>query len=100
CLKYEVDRENRLEVQVRRNASQVGGGALPNQDLPTCVVAVNSPEVSTHSIERSLRNNRPPIIARIESDHYLLDVRTLDPQCFQVIQQAFRDFLGSPMPNE
>lgn len=96
----EVDRENRLEVQVRRNASQVGGGALPNQDLPTSVVAVNSPEVSTHSIERSLRNNRPPIIARIESDHYLLDVRTLDPQCFQVIQQAFRDFLGSPMPNE
>jgi L-seryl-tRNA(Ser) seleniumtransferase len=89
-----VDQENRLHVQVRQNSSQVGGGALPNQDLPTYVVAVTSAHMSTHSIEMGLRNNQPPIIGRIESDHYLMDVRTLQPEAFPVIQQAFQRILG------
>jgi len=92
----EADQENRLQVQVRQNSSQVGGGALPNQDLPTYVVAVTSPHMSTHSIETGLRNNKPPIIGRIESDHYLMDVRTLQPEAFPVIQQAFQCILGEP----
>jgi L-seryl-tRNA(Ser) seleniumtransferase len=96
----EVDQENQLHVQVRQNSSQVGGGALPNQDLPTYVVAVASPHRSTQSIETGLRNNTPPIIGRIESDHYLLDVRTLQPEAFPVIQQAFQRILGKPGPDE
>jgi L-seryl-tRNA(Ser) seleniumtransferase len=90
----EVDQENRLHVQVQQNSSQVGGGALPNQDLPTYVVVVASPDMSTQSIEAGLRNNTPPIIGRIESDHYLMDVRTLEPEAFLIIQQAFQRILG------
>jgi L-seryl-tRNA(Ser) seleniumtransferase len=92
----EVDRENRLQVSVRQKSSQVGGGALPNQDLPTYVVAVASRHISTQSIEMSLRNNNPPIIGRIESDQYLMDVRTLQPEVFPVIQRAFQRILGEP----
>ena len=40
-----------------------------------------------------MRTNQPPIIGRIEADHYLMDLRTLQPEEFPVIQQAFQRIL-------
>lgn len=79
---------DQIEIIVRQSLSQVGGGSLPGQFLPTFVVAVNSARTSTQNIETTLRNNKPPIIGRIEADQYLLDVRTIQPEEFPVIQQA------------
>ncbi len=95
----EADPRHRLQVRVRRSSSQVGGGALPNQNLPTYVVAVTAPGMSTYSIEAGLRRNSPPLIGRIESDQYLMDVRTLQPEEFPVIQQAFQRLLKEPAAN-
>jgi L-seryl-tRNA(Ser) seleniumtransferase len=50
--------------------------------------------MGSHRIEAALRRNRPPIIGRIESDRYLLDVRTLQPGDEIHIQEAFRAFLA------
>jgi L-seryl-tRNA(Ser) seleniumtransferase len=96
----EADRQNRLEVRVQPNSSQVGGGALPNQGLPTYAVAVTSPDMSTPSIETKLRRNSPPLIGRIEADQYLMDVRTLQPDEFPLIQQAFQRLLQEPAPGK
>jgi L-seryl-tRNA(Ser) seleniumtransferase len=93
ALIRQADHHDRLQVQVKKSSSQVGGGALPTQNLPTHVVAVSWPGRNTQHIEASLRGNRPPIIGRIESDHYLLDVRTLDPEAFPAIQKAFQHLL-------
>ncbi|MDR3570492.1 MAG: L-seryl-tRNA(Sec) selenium transferase [Syntrophobacteraceae bacterium] len=71
------DPENLLRIEVRPGFSQVGGGSLPAQDLPTSVVAVQSASISANRIEEFLRRNDPPIIGRIESDRFLMDVRTL-----------------------
>ena len=90
----EADGHDRLLVRIQPSSSQVGGGALPNQDLPTWAVAVDSPEISTHTIETRLRANHPPIIGRIEADRYLMDLRTLQPEDFPIIQQAFRRIGG------
>ncbi|MGC9964940.1 MAG: L-seryl-tRNA(Sec) selenium transferase [Syntrophobacteraceae bacterium] len=79
-----------LQVEVRSNFSQVGGGSLPAQDLPTFVVAVQSGDFSPNQIEKFLRENDPPIIGRIEADHFIMDVRTLIPQQIETITQAFR----------
>jgi L-seryl-tRNA(Ser) seleniumtransferase len=68
----------------------VGGGSLPAQDLPTFVVAVQSGDFSPNQIEKFLRENDPPIIGRIEADHFIMDVRTLIPQQIETITQAFR----------
>jgi L-seryl-tRNA(Ser) seleniumtransferase len=96
----EATAPHQYQVQVRRSSSQVGGGALPNQDLPTYVVAVSSPGMSTHSIEAHLRRNSPPVIGRIESDQYLMDVRTLRDEEFPLIQQAFQRLLQGPAIDE
>jgi len=84
-----VDARQQLEIDVRRSVSQVGGGSLPGQNLPTWVVAVSRPALSTQKMEMSLRGGKPPIIARIEADQLLLDVRTLLPEDFPIIRQAF-----------
>ncbi len=86
----ETDSDHRLLIQVQPSSSQVGGGALPNHDLPSWSVTVQSPGMTTHAIETRLRANHPPIIGRIEADRYLMDLRTLQPEDFPVIQQAFQ----------
>lgn len=94
----EADGHDRLQVQVQPGFSQVGGGALPIQNLSTWTVAVSSAHLSTQAIETRLRANHPPIIGRIEADRYLMDVRTLQPAEFPVIQKACQGLLEKSEP--
>ncbi len=84
-----ADRKSVLRIEVRPGFSQVGGGSLPAQDLPTSVVAVRSSLISANRIEEFLRRNDPPIIGRIESDHFIMDVRTLIARQTEIIAAAF-----------
>ena len=88
-----ADAEKKLSLQVQPGNSQVGGGSLPANDLPSRVVAIHSQALSAQRIEAFLRRNKPPIISRIESDQVLLDVRTLLPGDSPIIQDAFRRLL-------
>ncbi|MFQ5612852.1 MAG: L-seryl-tRNA(Sec) selenium transferase [Anaerolineae bacterium] len=58
--------------------STVGGGSLPDQTLPSKAVAlaVSSPD----GLAARLRAATPPVIARIEGDRLLLDLRTVLPE--------------------
>jgi L-seryl-tRNA(Ser) seleniumtransferase len=55
--------------------STVGGGSLPEECIPTFVLALNvgSPD----RFSRRLRECRPPIIARVENDTMRFDPRTV-----------------------
>ncbi len=77
------------DVHVLESTSQVGGGALPERNLPTFVVAVASPRWSAARLEERLRAHNPPIIGRIESDRFLMDVRTLQKGDDEIILHAF-----------
>lgn len=88
-----ADPEKLLRIEVRPGFSQVGGGSLPAQDLPTSLVAVQSGVLSSNRIEESLRRNDPPIIGRIESDHFIMDVRTIVSEQAEIIAAAFGSML-------
>jgi len=62
---------------LREDVSQVGGGALPLQELPTAVVAVKPLDLSVNTLEENLRKGDPPIISRISREELLLDMRTV-----------------------
>lgn len=64
-------------VQVVATEGQVGGGSTPNQFLQGYSVAVEAEILSLDGIERSLRANEPPIIARIYRDRLMIDMRTV-----------------------
>ena len=67
-------------VQVLDEITRAGGGALPMEDVPTAVVAVELNACAAGQLEARLRTEGPvPIVARIKDDRLLLDPRTLLP---------------------
>jgi L-seryl-tRNA(Ser) seleniumtransferase len=67
----------RMMFSLREDVSQVGGGALPLQELPTIVVAAKPLDFSVNSLEENLRKSDPPIISRISKEELILDMRTV-----------------------
>ncbi|HHO48668.1 MAG TPA: L-seryl-tRNA(Sec) selenium transferase [Desulfobacteraceae bacterium] len=65
------------EVDVQEMASRVGGGAMPEQNLPSWGVAVQPASVTVSVLEEELRHLDMPVIGRIEEDRLLLDMRTV-----------------------
>jgi L-seryl-tRNA(Ser) seleniumtransferase len=59
--------------------SAIGGGSAPGVELATCLVAVARDGLTPDALEERLRRLTPPIIARIERDRLLLDLRTVLP---------------------
>jgi len=66
-----------IQFNLREDVSQVGGGALPLQKLPTIVIAIKPTNFSVNSLEERLRKGEPPVIARINKDEFILDMRTI-----------------------
>jgi L-seryl-tRNA(Ser) seleniumtransferase len=75
--------------------SVVGGGSTPGQTLPTRLVAVGHRQLSATSLESGLRRNAPPVIARIENDRLLLDLRTVFEEQEGDIVHAFEAMGGN-----
>jgi len=69
----------RFQVDIRESIARVGGGALPQEPLPSRALALTLPPLAAHQLEARLRRSSPPVIARVEHDTLLLDVRTLLP---------------------
>jgi L-seryl-tRNA(Ser) seleniumtransferase len=59
--------------------SMVGGGSAPGSPLPTRLVTVTHPSLSAAKLESRLRSQPVPVIARIDNDRVVLDLRTVDP---------------------
>ena len=64
--------------QVLEGSSLIGGGATPERPLKSWLIAVESVDVV--ETERRLRFNDPPVVARIERDRLLVDLRTVFPE--------------------
>lgn len=87
--------ERRCRIILREDISQVGGGALPLQELPTTVVAIKPENHSVNTLEERLRKGDPPIIARISKDELILDMRTVFDDQIPVLANALEKALSS-----
>lgn len=67
-----------LPAELVRGESVIGGGATPEQSIPTWLIAIGCADVM--EAERHLRAASPPVIARIENDQLLFDLRTVFPE--------------------
>ncbi len=84
-LAGEINASGKLHAEVMRGESLLGGGSTPGQALPTCLLAVTPGAVE---LERKLRASSPPVIARIEDERLLIDLRTVDPGDDQTVLSA------------
>jgi len=66
-------------VAMISGSSAVGGGSAPGVSLPTALLAIAHGDESPDATERWLRTLDPPVIARIEHDRVVLDLRTVMP---------------------
>jgi L-seryl-tRNA(Ser) seleniumtransferase len=89
-LAEKISAHPRLSVRVRDGESVIGGGSTPAQSLPTALLAVTHSSHSAQELEQLLRRNSPPIIARVEEDALLLDLRTVfedqDEELFEALE--------------
>ena len=77
-------------AQVVDGVSAVGGGSAPGVELPTCLVAIARRGLTADAVEHDLRRLSPPVIARIENDRVLLDLRTVLPEQDELLVRSFR----------
>jgi L-seryl-tRNA(Ser) seleniumtransferase len=66
----------------------VGGGAFPDCDLPTTLVALGVD--SCDDFLQALRDHDPPVIARASDGLVVLDVRTVRDAEFGIVVDAVR----------
>jgi len=64
-----------LRASVREGSSVIGGGSTPGQPLQSWLVAIDCADVV--EAERRCRLSDPPVVARIEEDRLLVDLRTI-----------------------
>ena len=57
--------------------SRVGGGAMPEQNLASCGLALRPQTLRVSQLEQRLRSLEVPLIGRIEEGRFLLDMRTV-----------------------
>ncbi|MBL7181096.1 MAG: L-seryl-tRNA(Sec) selenium transferase [Pseudomonadota bacterium] len=85
--------DGRLQVQLLDMASTAGGGALPLLNLPSKGLGINVQGISPNALEKTLRENEPPIIGRIEEDTFMLDLRTVQDDELAIIKDVFEKLL-------
>jgi len=77
-----------LGVSLCDGSSKVGGGALPLLELPTCLVCLDPGKMTAQSLEKALRASDPPVIARVEHERVMLDVRTIQTGEMTIVAQT------------
>jgi L-seryl-tRNA(Ser) seleniumtransferase len=69
-----------FEASVIDGESTIGGGSAPGETLPTRLVALQAKRMSAVDLEERLRQLDPPVVARIQDDRVVLDLRTVFPE--------------------
>jgi L-seryl-tRNA(Ser) seleniumtransferase len=69
---------DRLDIEITNGESLAGGGSTPAQSLRTKVIRIRSDRLSASQIEQRLRRGAATsVIARVEDNSVVLDLRTV-----------------------
>ena len=79
------------EIRLESCESQIGGGSLPLERIPSAAVTIKPFEISTAELEERMRHLPVPVIPRTINDKVVLDVRTIDRSLFKLIVEQFAE---------
>lgn len=83
-----------IDIRLQRGFSQVGGGSMPIEKMDTYLISLRPNNISVSSLEEKLRLSNSHIIGRISEDRYLLDVRTIFDNQFEIIAKEIKNALS------
>jgi L-seryl-tRNA(Ser) seleniumtransferase len=71
---------SRYGVAVMASQTAIGGGSAPGSTVATFVIALVFDGMSAQQLADALRRAETPVIARVEEERLLLDLRTVFPE--------------------
>jgi L-seryl-tRNA(Ser) seleniumtransferase len=80
ALACQIESRPGWRTEIIAGASATGGGSAPGVDLPTYLLALDKSGLTADALELQLRRSTPPVIARIERDRLVIDLRTVLPE--------------------
>lgn len=83
-----------LRCGIMDGESEVGGGSMPLEKLPTCLVWIKPENLSVNRAVEALRKLTVPVIVRIEADQILIDPRTLQAGELEMIVMAMAEIVA------
>ncbi|MCF2683449.1 L-seryl-tRNA(Sec) selenium transferase [Faecalicatena contorta] len=86
--------ELEAKIQIVPCESQIGGGSLPLERIPSQAVAIQPTRISVPELEECMRHLPVPVIPRTVNDMILLDVRTIEERQFKVIASQLKSLLS------
>ena len=94
CAMVERLAESGLSAEVIDGQSLAGGGSLPDETLPTKLVAV-AVKGSLDDFTRRLRLGSPPVLGRSQDGRFVFDLRTVFPEQDEILAKAIAAAYGS-----
>lgn len=92
-LKSRIDgkvSDDKFKIEIEDNFSEVGGGSLPLEKLPTKCIVLTLEHLSTQEFENNLRKFHIPIITRLYRDRVYLDLRTIREEEFDMVAEGLK----------
>ncbi|SHI66179.1 L-seryl-tRNA(Sec) selenium transferase [Dethiosulfatibacter aminovorans DSM 17477] len=80
-------------IKIEKCNSKIGGGSLPEELLDSYAVALYPEKTNAARIDRDFRNLEIPIVARINEDRVILDMRTVLDDDYEIIAEEVNRIL-------
>ena len=81
-------------VSIEDGLSQVGGGSMPLETIKSKVIAIVPNKINVSTLEKRLRLSSSHIIGRVYNDKYMLDIRTIFEDEFDIIAKELKNVLN------
>lgn len=85
------DLDKYFDINIVNGESQVGGGSMPLETIKSKLIEIVPKNITTSYLEKRLRLSPSHIIGRIKDDKYLLDVRTIFEDEYDIIYKELKN---------
>ncbi len=87
-----IDCEN-CKIEIVDDYSEVGGGSLPLEKMPTKCIMLTLNNLSVSRFEKALREYDIPIITRVYKDRIYIDLRTIREDEYKIVVDGVKHSL-------
>ncbi len=84
----------RAECLLKKDYSRVGGGAFPEQGMPTTLVCIRPIACGAADLKKKLLASDPPLVGRLDHGMFQIDPRTIEENEFPHVASALREALS------
>lgn len=82
-------------VEIENGFSQVGGGSMPLEEIPTKVITLRTKENNLSEMERRLRNLETPIVTRMYKEKIYIDLRTILEHQIEIVSNSIKNIIST-----